>query len=341
MVIDCDVRSVVPGLGALRPYLDAHWRDAIDESDFQCADEQYLLLPASPVAASPSVVAGSTRADVLANALERLGSNRAIVWPRLVPSNVRNPDVAAALASACNEWQATEWLSGDDRLRGSIVIDVKQPAMAAREIDRVARRAPFAQAMLPIRSEMLYGNREMWPIYEAAVRNGVAVALHAGGRGGTAPTSSGYPSYDVETYVGMSQILESHLMNLIAEGVFDRFPDLRVALVGAGWSWLPAWMWRMDKEWKGLQREIPWVREPPSAYMRRHMRLTLQPIDPPDDVSFLKTIEHLGSEEMLLFSSSYPEERFGSIDEALSPSLPEALRDRILEANARDFYGFA
>ena len=42
-------------------------------------------------------------------------------------------------------------------------------------------------------------------------------------------------------------------------------------------------MWRLDKNWKGLRREVPWVDRLPSEMIRESVRLTAQPLDAPDD----------------------------------------------------------
>ena len=39
-----------------------------------------------------------------------------------------------------------------------------------------------------------------------------------------------------------------------------RFPALRLVLLECGFSWLPSLLWRMDKHWRSLWPEIPWVR---------------------------------------------------------------------------------
>jgi predicted TIM-barrel fold metal-dependent hydrolase len=97
-------------------------------------------------------------------------------------------------------------------------------------------------------------------------------------------------------------------------------------------------MWRMDKEWKGLKREMPWVREPPSQYMRQHMRWTLTPVDVPGPLEFLQIVEELGSEELIMFSTDWPHQQFDRPEEILPPELPEALRRKIASENARAFY---
>lgn len=271
--------------------------------------------------------------------LDRHGIVRALCHVRVVPANVSDPRVAHALAAATNDWQIENWLAGDARLWGSIVVDPRQPRAAAAEIDRVAGRARFAHVLLPLRTAMLLGNREYWPLYEAAAAHNLALAIHAGGITHVAPTSSGWPSYRVEEEIGMSQIAESQIMNIISEGVFDRVPALRLLFLECGWAWIPAWMWRMDKEWKGLRREIPWVRDAPSAYIRRHMRFSLHPVDVPDAAAFLQVIEHLLTDELILFSSGYPDAAEGSIARALPDGLPATLRARIASGNARAFYG--
>lgn len=341
-IVDADVHNVVPDIQALFPYLTAHWREYIVQSDFKGAtDVSYP--PGAPTSAIPGSApsvgpAGSSLAVLQEQVLDAWGVERAILCCHYGASNVRNPDEADTVARACNDWQVAEWLERDDRLRASIVVDVKQPAAAAREIRRIGGHPGFVQVFLPVRSETLYGNREFWPIYEAAVDLGLAVALHFGGSPGTAPTPSGWPSYYVEEYVGMAQICQSQVMNIISEGVFDRFPTLRVTLAECGWAWVPAWMWRMDKEWKGLRREIPWVREAPSEYIRRHMKMTLQPIDAPDAAMFERVVEQMGSNELLMFSTDFPHWHFDSREEALPKGLDETLRRRLLADNARAHY---
>src|SRR3712207_9196923 len=80
----------------------------------------------------------------------------------------------------------------------------------------------------------------------------------------------------------MALTFASQVTNIVSEGVFDQWPSLRVALLEAGWTWLPAHMWRFDKEWKNLRRLVPWVKRPPSEYIREPIRLTVQPLDAPE-----------------------------------------------------------
>ena len=78
-------------------------------------------------------------------------------------------------------------------------------------------------------------------------------------------------------------------------------------------------MWRFDKDWKGLRREVPWVDRPPSEMIREHVRLTIQPLDaPPDEpAQLVEVIDQLGCDDMLMFSTDYPHAHFDDPTEAL------------------------
>ena len=137
----------------------------------------------------------------------------------------------------------------------------------------------------------------------------------------------------------MAQVFQSQVASLVMDGAFARFPELRVVLIEGGFSWLPAWMWRLDKEWKGLRRETPWVQRRPSDYLREHIRLTLQPLDAPADPGqLLDVIDQLESDEMLMFSTDYPHRHFDRAADAVPRGLSKQQTTKILRDNARAFY---
>ncbi|MCY4568141.1 MAG: amidohydrolase family protein, partial [Candidatus Poribacteria bacterium] len=75
------------------------------------------------------------------------------------------------------------------------------------------------------------------------------------------------------------------------------------------------------------------------AYIRQHMRMTLQPIDaPPTATELLQIVGQLDSEDMLMFSSDYPHWHYDSPDEAFPSQLPQSLARKILSENAKEFY---
>lgn len=341
-VIDTDIHATVPSVEALFPYLSEHWREYIRTSAFKGAVDT-----AYPSNAPTSLAPGNPPSDgglaqVQQEVLDPWGVEVGILNCAYGVDGLHNPDTAAAMAAAVNDWLIAEWLDKEPRLRASVVVAPAVPEMAAREIDRVGGHPGFVQVLLPVRSEAPYGHRRYLPIFEAAVRNHLVISLQFGGSPGNPPTGSGWPSYYLEEYVGMAQVFQTQVLNLVVEGVFDRFPDLRMALVEGGWTWLPSLMWRIDKDWKGLRREVPWNTQVPSAYIRQRMRLTLQPLDaPPEPRHLLQIIDQLGSEDLLMFSTDYPHWHFSEPEQALPAGLSPGLRRKILRDNARDFYQLA
>ena len=98
-------------------------------------------------------------------------------------------------------------------------------------------------------------------------------------------------------------------------------------------------MWRFDKEWRNLRRLVPWVKRPPSEYIKEHARFTIQPLDaPPDPRQLVQIVEQLECEELLLYASDYPHRHAFDAERDLLAHLPAALADKIRRQNARAFY---
>ena len=139
----------------------------------------------------------------------------------------------------------------------------------------------------------------------------------------------------------MSSVFQTQLISLVAGGVFDAFPALRLVLIEGGVAWLPPMLWRLDKNWKGLRREIPWVRRLPSEYVREHVRLTTAPFDAPADPAQLReVVAQLGSDDLLLYASDYPHDHGEDRAVTALEFLPPALAARIKNENARALYRF-
>ncbi len=101
---------------------------------------------------------------------------------------------------------------------------------------------------------------------------------------------------------------------------------------------MPHLMWRMDKNFKALRQLAPWLTEMPSAVMRKHIRLTTQPIEEPENPKHLPAIlDMLGSDRMLVYSSDYPHWDFDDPFAALR-HLPDDLRRRIYRENALETF---
>jgi uncharacterized protein len=342
-IIDVDVHAVVPSVEALFPYLDDVWVNHIRERGWAGPPNNYTYPVGMAASARPEWkpqdgrLAASDVSLLQEHVLDPLGLDHAIV-NCYYPVDYGHPDVSAALAAAVNDWLATEWIAVDDRLRASIVMPVRDPKLMVAEIERVGSQPGFVQVMMPVRSGRMYGQRIYHPVYEAMCRHDLVMGLHWGGINDMlAPTPSGWPSWYAEEYAGEVQVYQAQINSLISGGVFSAFPDLRVSVLEGGFLWLPQWGWRLDKEWKGLRREIPWVDRTPFSIIRDHMRFSVAPTDagPPDELR--RTIGWLGSEDMLMFATDYPHMHDDDLGGLLS-ALPEAMRPKLMSESARDWY---
>ena len=124
----------------------------------------------------------------------------------------------------------------------------------------------------------------------------------------------------------------------MAEGVFQKFPTLKYIFVEGGVAWLPAIMWRLDKNWKALRATTPWLTRPPSEIIQDHIMLTTQPIEEPDDIKhFRQVLDMFDAEKMLMFSSDYPHWDGDTPDFALR-QLPYKMRDAVMYGNALELF---
>ncbi|HEY0419419.1 MAG TPA: amidohydrolase family protein [Acetobacteraceae bacterium] len=340
--IDCDIHPAVPGIQALLPYLDDHWREQVATRGMD--DLASIAYPAnSPLTARPdwkpaSGKAGSDLARLRSEALDPFGTSLAIANCLYGVQLLFSEDMAAAFARAVNDWMAKEWLDREPRLRASIVVPLQNVELAVDEIERCAKDKRFVQVLVLAMGDALLGKRQFWPVHAACERHNLPLGIHAGSAYHNPPSPVGWPSTHTEDYVNQAQAFQSQLSSLICEGVFNRFPELKVVLLESGFTWLPAHLWRLTKYWRGLRMEIPWVDRAPTDIVRSNVRLSLQPIDgPPDRDGLLRILDHMQSDELLLFSTDYPHWQFDGTD-VLPDGLPESLVRRMMLDNPRATY---
>lgn len=341
--IDCDVHNAVPEIAELFPFLPARWQDYCVEHGVSSLAPSYYP-PGSPLSARPGIEPadgppGSDPGTLQTQVLDEAGASHAILNCLYAVQPIHNEDWAVAMAPALNDWQATRWLDADPRFRASIVVAPQDPRRAADEIARLAGHPGFVQVLLLAFSEMPLGKRFYWPIHEAAARYRLPVAIHPGMAGPNPTLPVGWPSHHIEDYAAAAQVFQSQLVSLVCEGVFQRCPELTVVLLESGVTWLPSLLWRLDKNWKGLRREIPWVDRPPSEVVREHVRLSVQPFDGPTQPAQLRRVlEHLGSIDLLLFASDYPHWHHRDPETALLQHLSRHERATVLRGNALRIY---
>ena len=191
------------------------------------------------------------------------------------------------------------------------------------EIERCADDPAYAQVFMLTRTAEPLGNRRYWPIYAAAERHGLPIGLHVFGSGGHAYTGTGWPSYYIEEGAGHSTSCQTAVTSLVIEGVFERFPRLKVVMIEGGFAWLPALSWRLDKLFERMRSEVPHLKKKPSEYIRQHIWVTTQPMEEPQDRRQLFDIMEWIGWDRLLFASDYPHWDFDDPFRAFPAGLPQ------------------
>jgi predicted TIM-barrel fold metal-dependent hydrolase len=352
MLIDTDVHELMQSKQDLIPYTSGFARKVLEEWFYDRApfvpNGMYFVVPPSVAtrpdwtapdgdAANRGMSGGHSLEAMQKHLFEAEGITAAILngsfYPECYPAHF---EFAAALASAYNDWQIDNWLDRDSRLYGSVHVVTDDPQVAVREIDRVGSHPQIVQLLLPYTPRKRYGDPIYRPIFEAALRNDLVVAMH---QGFDIVTTLGAPRTWFELHtLGAPQLAHSHLMSILAGGVFDQFPELKLVLLETGVVWVPWLMMRADENYKEYRDEVPWVKKMPSDHIRDSVRISTQPLADIKWRDFLTLIEMIDGEDVFVYSLDYPHYDADPFDAVLPPSMPARIRNKLRYENALATY---
>jgi hypothetical protein len=94
-------------------------------------------------------------------------------------------------------------------------------------------------------------------------------------------------------------------------------------------------MMKLDKEFSEQRRDLPYLQELPSYYIKRQMYFATQPIEEPEHLSDIaKLLELCSGEERVLFASDWPHHDFDHPAKLLQLPVAEDVRRKIMSLNA-------
>ncbi len=352
LIVDCDVH-VHESPEALMPYCDMPWRKALEA--ISAIPERYLDLPGF----SPGESAGGYQAKFptghgsarmvhtpaqMRAELSELHVDLAILFPDhlLKLALLTQREYPAALARAYNAWLVDQWCSQDLGLFGCLVGCPQDPADTAREISRYAGDPRVVGVYLPCAGvDPLWGDRKYDEIYEAAEGADLPVLLHS-----VTVTHPVFPfnNHGFDTELARHALshtfsIMANLTSMVTTGVPVRFPDLRVASFEAGITWVPFLMNRLDKEYLERRRDVPFLTERPSAYLKGYYYGT-QPIEEPETMHDLSDVIRLyGGETNTVFASDWPHHDFDHPMKVAQIPLEQEVRRQIFGENALRLFG--
>jgi predicted TIM-barrel fold metal-dependent hydrolase len=244
-------------------------------------------------------------------AMDKEGIDVAVLYPTrsLFTAGVdsvdgMDSDLAGAIGKAYNNWMFDFCKDHPGRLYGAGYIAPHDVDSAVSEIRRCVEDLGFKAAFM--RADLINGRQ--WhdtyydPLWAECQRLGIPVGFHAGGRPPVAQVG------DREFSDLMLHHVYSHSLSMMLAlgsfcgyGIFERFPELRVAFLEANCAWVPWLLWRLDEhyEWKGY--EHPELTRFPREYFKRQGFASVECDEWP-----AKYVANAGYGENVVFSTDYP-----------------------------------
>lgn len=177
--------------------------------------------------------------------MDEAGIDMQVISPVCFQDGLVDPSEATALARLTNDELYEITQKYPKRFAGFAGLACQDPDAAAKELERAVKELGLKGTMIysHIQGEYLDA-KKFWCIFETAERLGVPIYLHP-----KEPSPdmikpySTYPALAGKIW-GYAAEAGLHAMRLIASGLFDKYPGLRIIL-GHGGEGLPALMWRM------------------------------------------------------------------------------------------------
>lgn len=277
--------------------------------------------------------------------MDESGIHRSIMFPTdavyLVNHEGFPAEVSRAFASAYNRWLKDFCDQSPERLIPLGVVSRHDPATM---IDQLETLVSWGWKNILLRPEPILGKglgdavyRAFW---QACEHHQVSVSIK-GGSHLHGPTI-GLDRFESHFAIhACSHYMEAQLafLSLLEGGVFEKYPTLRFAFMEAGASWLPAWLFRLDKVcYDVLPKEVEGrINQKPSEYFRRQCWIAFE-IDEPGLGEVVKAV----GIDRLLWGTDFPhmDHDFVKVSDLESEDFTPTEFRQILEENPKGFYRF-
>ncbi len=233
--------------------------------------------------------------------------DQALFFPsiHLLYGDVRDPEVAAETCRAYNAWMSDFCKVAPSRLFGMAILPMQDISLAIKEAKGIARLGLRGFAIRPERfNDLALYDEACNPLWEIAIADGLSIAIH----GSFGSTMKGFSTgrytgnvfYDHMIAHPFGQM--AVMMDLIAGGVLDRYPALRVGFFESGLGWIPYWIDRLDEHFEVMGHHTPWLKRRPSEIFASQCFVSMEP----DEQKGLDWMTAKGLARCILWGSDYP-----------------------------------
>jgi predicted TIM-barrel fold metal-dependent hydrolase len=275
--------------------------------------------------------------------LNQEGIESQFIYPTLGllwEGQVTDPELAAAHCRAYNTWALDVCAAHRDRLFPAGHISLRHPTAAVQELHRLAKagiRTIFIGA-LSIDGKS-FGSPDYDPVWAAAQELDLALGIHVV----VHRNHTGHDWYKDRRpgfmYLSMNVIQDPRmaLTTMVYDGVFERFPRLRVATIEAASGWVVEWLDRLDYRYSYMGHSCQ-MKRPASEYFERNIWISADPTE-----RLLPSMVELVGDHKFFIGSDFPHaegfvEPIAKARRALA-TLPEVSVNKILGGNAAQFFG--
>ena len=279
--------------------------------------------------------------------LDKEGIDVAFLYPTLGLGwqyECEDPQLAAAYCRVYNDW-LTDWCSlYPDRLMPIAEISVFDVNEGVKELKRAAKMGMKGGFIYPAATNGIgYGNSYYDPFWATAQELEMPITLHVANN----PNYAGRHLYadreDIGPLFFEEMLLHGDFIvtftNMMCEGLFGKFPRLRVNMLEIGSGWITHWLDKMDIKYEMYGHDML-LKMKPSDHFKRQCWISTEA----NETTAPYTAQLVGADR-LLWGSDWPHseghaDAVGKMKRNVA-SLPEEDQRKILGENALTMYGLA
>ena len=261
--------------------------------------------------------------------MDELGVDIQVLYPSLfLRPLTTKPAVETAMFKSYNRWMADVWKRGKGRLRWVAMVPLMELAEGLEEIRFAKENGACGLFMRGIADDRLLSDPYFFPLYEEAVRQDLAVCVHA--------SSGNFDWMDLfgrECGFARFKLAVLTAFHCIAfEGIPARFPGIRFGFIEVRAQWVPYLVTDLKKRFE--QKNLPWSK---SFIKDNNLYIGCQTDDD------LPWVLRYSGEDNLVIGSDYGHADTSSELEvfqtfAQKTDIGQGAIDKILNGNSKAFY---
>ncbi|CAM3077767.1 amidohydrolase [Mycobacterium intermedium] len=284
--------------------------------------------------------------------LDGLGLDYTLMFPTLaslVEERLKDdPELILDIIHGLNQWMYETWqFNYEDRIFSTPVINLAIVDRALEELDWCLQRGAKTVLVRPApvpgyRGTRSFGLPEFDPFWDACVKAGIPVSMHASDSGYAEYLNDWEPGDEYKPFkptafrmVAMGKRpIEDTMAALVCHGALTRNPDLRILSVENGGSWVPYLFYQFKNVYAKMPQEFP---EDPIQAFRRCVYVA------PFWEDDFKKMADLCGVDRIIFGSDWPHpeglsDPISLVDDLESQGLDEEGVRKVMGGNMIDLF---